>query len=79
VLAPPSLLEADDNVLYVTAGDALDGATLGHLLDLATATAAAMIEDAERPEGAFDGQVVACGRMSESALSAIRPSLSPSR
>ena len=46
---PRLFLEADDNVLYVTAGDALDGASLGHLLDLATAIAAAMIEDAGRP------------------------------
>ena len=44
---PALLLEADDNVLYVTAGDARDGETLGHLLDLATPLATAMVEDAE--------------------------------
>lgn len=47
-LGPALRLEADDNVLYVTAGDARDGATVGHLLDLATAIADAMVEDAER-------------------------------
>jgi hypothetical protein len=45
---PPLLLEADDNVLYATAGDARDGATLGDLLDLATGIATAMVAEAER-------------------------------